>query len=82
MRRSPYPPFEAYLLRAGDSAVVHVPDARGTHAIVPDGADPSEVARAAIAIVLGVDPDDVVVAISSAPELVASAENPSSVGRG
>ena len=76
VRRSPYPPFQAYLLSAGGYAVVHVPDARGTHAIVPDGADPSEVARAAIATVLGIEPNDVVVAISSAPDLVASAADP------
>jgi hypothetical protein len=39
--------------------VVHVPDADGVHAIVPDGAAPKDIARSAIALVLDLDPAQV-----------------------
>lgn len=58
------PPFQASLLRLWEYTVVQVPDAGGVHAIVPDGGDPAQVARAAVALMLGVDLDEVTVEIT------------------
>ena len=59
--------FHASVLRAWEHTVVQVPDADGVHAIVPEGAAASDIARAAIALVLGLDPDDIAVVFSDEP---------------
>ena len=57
--------YHANLLKLWDHWVVEVPDADGVHAMVVDVGDAESVARAAIAMVLEIDPESFRVIIQS-----------------
>lgn len=63
---STVPTFHAYLVAVWDHWVVQVPDAGNVHAMVESVSDAEEVARQAIATVLGMDPLSIRVVIEPA----------------
>lgn len=60
--------------------MVQVPDADGVHVIVPDGTEPSDAARVAIALVLGLDPVEIAVEVS--PGSTVAPSGGASIGSG
>lgn len=56
--------FQATVVPAWEYWVVHVPDADNLHAIVLNPADAERVARDAISVLLGLDPETISIALS------------------
>lgn len=69
-------PLQAFLLSVWEYTVVQVPDGGGAHAIVPEGADPVEVARAAVGTVLGIDPVEVAITITPVRPALSGSDAP------